>query len=246
MNDAFQNQVRQLAEMARDEDVGCGDITSGLLADGLAGNDAIRKFQVVAREAGVFAGVEVAPIVLDVFGGDVTIAWTDAGKDGSHMHPAPTVVAELSGPVQAVLTLERTLLNFLQRLCGIATRTRAFVDAVAGTGAEILDTRKTTPGWRHLEKYAVRCGGGHNHRMGLHDAILIKDNHLAGYPPERTAAAVHEMLNRATDVNPPPTFVEVEADTLAQAEQLFDVIGVDVILLDNFTLADHGLHRTEQ
>jgi len=232
MNEALSIQVRQLAEMARDEDVGRGDITAGLLsgsADGGAGT-----FQLVARQAGVFAGCEIVPIVLDVFGGGIEVAWTDAGRDGTRIEEAPTTLATLTGSVQAILTVERTLLNFLQRTSGIATLTRKYVDAVVGTGAEILDTRKTTPGWRHVEKYAVRCGGGRNHRMGLHDAILIKDNHLAAYPPDRIAAAVHEMLNRAGEINPPPTFVEVEADTLAQAKQLFDVIGVDVILLDNF------------
>jgi nicotinate-nucleotide pyrophosphorylase (carboxylating) len=137
-----------------------------------------------------------------------------------------------------VLTVERTLLNFLQRLCGVATRTRAFVDAVAGTGAQILDTRKTIPGWRVLDKYAVRCGGGRNHRIGLFDAILIKDNHLAAFAPNRVAAGVHELLNRAAALNPPPKFVEVEVDTLDQAEQLFDVVGIDIILCDNFSLAD--------
>ncbi|MCB9849715.1 MAG: carboxylating nicotinate-nucleotide diphosphorylase [Phycisphaerales bacterium] len=236
MNDALTNQVRRLAEMAREEDVGRGDITAGLLggsADGGAG-----EFHLVGREAGVFAGRDVAPIVLDVFGGGIELAWTEAGRDGAQISEPPTVLATLTGSVQSILTVERTFLNFLQRTSGIATHTRRFVDAVAGTNAEILDTRKTTPGWRHIEKYAVSCGGGRNHRMGLHDAILIKDNHLAGYPPERIAVAVYEMLNHAGEINPPPTFVEVEADTLAQAEQLFDVIGIDVILLDNFPLED--------
>jgi nicotinate-nucleotide pyrophosphorylase (carboxylating) len=239
-------RTRVLAELAYVEDVGRGDITAALVAAdaaGLPANDQASKaaagsFALVARQAGVFAGREIVPIVLEVFGGGVDVAWTEAGHDGARLTGPSVVLATLHGPIQPILTIERTLLNFLQRLCGIATHTRAFVDAVAGTGATILDTRKTTPGWRVLEKYAVRCGGGRNHRMGLHDAILIKDNHLAAYPPQRTAAAVHDMLNRAAMIDPPPAFVEVEADTLEQVAQVFDVIGVDVVLCDNFPLED--------
>jgi len=225
-------RTRVLAELALAEDVGRGDLTAALAESGPG------RFALVARQAGIFAGRQIVPIVLDVFGGQVEVAWTECGCDGARLAHPPVAVAELRGPVRQVLTVERTLLNFLQRLCGIATRTRAFVDAVAGTGAEILDTRKTTPGWRVLEKYAVRCGGGRNHRMGLHDAVLIKDNHLAGSPPERTAATVFDMLNRLAGVDPPPKFVEVEADTLFQVEQLLNVVGVEIILLDNFTLDD--------
>jgi len=230
---ALQERSRVLAELAYAEDVGRGDITAGLVPGHETGT-----FAVVARHDGVFSGCEILPVVLEAFGGGIDVAWSPEGRDGAVLTGAPVPVATLRGPAQRVLTVERTLLNFLQRLCGVATRTRAFVDLVAGTSAEILDTRKTTPGWRVLEKYAVRCGGGRNHRMGLHDAILIKDNHLAGYPPERTAAAVHELLNRAADLDPPPRFVEVEADTFAQVEQLFDVIGVDIVLCDNFSLED--------
>jgi len=229
----LRERTRVLAELAFAEDVGCGDITAGLVEAQGSG-----AFVLVARQAGVFCGREVAPIVLDVFGGGIELEWCECGCDGARMSQPPVTVATLRGRVQQILTVERTLLNFLQRLSGIATKARAFVDAVAGTGAEILDTRKTTPGWRVLEKYAVRCGGGRNHRMGLYDAVLIKDNHLAGCPPARTAARVHELLNRLTDVDPRPRFIEVEADHLIQVEQLLDVVGVDVILLDNFSLDD--------
>ena len=147
------------------------------------------------------------------------------------------------GPAGAVLSAERVLLNFLQRLCGIATLTRRFVDAVAGTEAAIFDTRKTTPGWRKLEKYAVRCGGGCNHRQGLFDAVLIKDNHLAVRPRVETGApglagVVFEMLNRLDAGGAKPTFVQVEADSLAQVEELLKVVGLEAILLDNFSLED--------
>lgn len=229
--DALLEQTRTLAKMAREEDLGRGDMTSGLLGDSGEG-----VFRLISKEPGVFAGREVTEIIVAEYAANVVVNWQDAGRDGFEFGTAHTSILELAGPVDTALRLERVLLNFLQRLSGIASKTRKFVDAVAGTNAKILDTRKTTPGWRHLEKYAVRCGGGQNHRMGLHDAILIKDNHLAAGPAEQTAATVFEMLNNVGELNPPPSFVEVEADTMDQFSQLCNVIGIDVILLDNFTL----------
>jgi nicotinate-nucleotide pyrophosphorylase (carboxylating) len=139
----------------------------------------------------------------------------------------------LTGPARALLSAERVALNFLQRLSGIATLTAQFVEAIKGTHARILDTRKTTPGWRRLEKYAVACGGGTNHRMGLFDMVLIKDNHLAalkGESPNPIAAAVQRARTRS-----PKLKVEVEADTLEQVEQALDA-GADFVLLDNMNL----------
>ena len=162
---------------------------------------------------------------------------TGSATDGTSWQDVPKHLALLRGPLGALLSAARVWLNFLQRLGGVATQTRRYVDAVAGTGAVILDTRKTTPGWRALEKYAVRCGGGQNHRQGLYDAVLIKDNHLAGIETPHLAAALFEMLNHLATQPTKPTFVEVEADTLAQVEELFKVVGIDVILLDNFTPA---------
>ena len=161
-------------------------------------------------------------------------------RDGDLVAAGGTIT-RITGRLPLLLGIERTLLNFLQRLCGVATLTRQYVDAVAGTGAKIYDTRKTVPGWRQLDKYAVRCGGGCNHRMGLHDAVLVKDNHLAGSEigglasPGRLAVAAFEILNRSTDLKPPPDFIEFEVDTLEQLDELFKVVGIDVILLDNFT-----------
>jgi nicotinate-nucleotide pyrophosphorylase (carboxylating) len=143
-------------------------------------------------------------------------------------------IAKFSGLVCQMLAAERTLLNFLQHLSGVATLTAHYVAAVAGTHAKIFDTRKTTPGMRTLEKYAVRCGGGHNHRIGLYDAVLLKDNHLAGIPTSRLAHAVFEMLNRVETLSSQPAFVEVECDGLDQLAELLKVVGIDVILLDNF------------
>ena len=145
----------------------------------------------VARAAGVLAGLSVAGRLAGHF--QLDSQWRPHLIDGERLDRG-SVIAEIAGPVRSILALERTALNFLQRLSGIATLTARFVAAVEGTRAVILDTRKTTPGWRMLEKYAVRCGGGHNHRMGLHDAVLIKDNHLAYLQsqsgPDAIAAAV--------------------------------------------------------
>jgi nicotinate-nucleotide pyrophosphorylase (carboxylating) len=141
---------------------------------------------------------------------------------------------EISGPTRAILSAERVALNFVQRLCGVATLTAQFVDAVKGTRAQVLDTRKTTPGWRRFEKYAVACGGGGNHRLGLYDRVLIKDNHLAALrdaKPNPIAAGVRRARKQY-----PRLQVEVEADTLKQVEQAA-AAGADIILLDNMSPA---------
>ncbi len=224
--------IARLIELAKGEDLGSGDITTDLLVE--PGEPA--AFRLIAKQAGVFAGREIAPAVLRAYDGTINIAWTDHGCDGQRFDAVPVDIATIRGPLGAVLAAERVLLNFLQRLSGIATLTRSYVDAVAGTAAAIYDTRKTTPGWRQLEKYAVRCGGGSNHRQGLFDAVLIKDNHLAGVETERLPAAVFDMLNRLAPGKVTPSFVEVEAQTAAQVEALLTVVGIDVILLDNFSL----------
>ncbi len=187
---------------------------------------------VVAREQGSFAGSAIFEVLNEAFPLDLSV--TQYIMDGSALNSG-TVVASLVGPARVLLGLERTLLNFLQRLCGVATLTRRYVDAVEGTSAAIYDTRKTIPGWRQLDKYAVRCGGGTNHRMGLHDAVLIKDNHLAGVDPSRLAAAAADMVREATALKPPPEFIEFEVDTLMQLESLLTVDGIDILLCDNFT-----------
>jgi nicotinate-nucleotide pyrophosphorylase (carboxylating) len=152
--------------------------------------------------------------------------------DREHV-PANRTLVQVAGPARALLTAERVALNFLQRLSGIATLTSRFVEVINGTPARILDTRKTTPGWRRLEKYAVSCGGGVNHRMGLFDMVLIKDNHLAALKsesPNPIAAAVKGARTRYPELK-----VEVETDTLEQVEQALDA-GADFVLLDNMNL----------
>lgn len=226
--------VAQLIDMAKQEDLGSGDVTTALMA----GQNEPAEFRLIARQPGVFAGRELAPAILSAYDQSIEITWSKLATDGSTLEHSTTELATLTGPLGSILAAERVLLNFLQRLSGIATRTKTFVDAIAGTHAAIYDTRKTTPGWRTLEKYAVRCGGGQNHRQGLFDAVLIKDNHLAGVDASRLAAEIFEMLNKLPTSEHRPTFIEVEADTLAQFTELLKVVGIDIILLDNFSV-DH-------
>jgi nicotinate-nucleotide pyrophosphorylase (carboxylating) len=202
------------------EDVGDGDRTS----DSIVPADAQTTATLLLREPGVVAGLGLARQVFAAL--DPDLRWTVVAEDGDRVLGGP--VAHLDARARAVLTGERLALNLLGRLSGIATLTRRYVDAVAGTRAVILDTRKTTPGLRVAEKWAVRCGGGTNHRMGLHDAVLIKDNHLLHAPDLATA------VRRARATGLP---VEVECDTLAQVGQALDA-GADRILLDNMSPAD--------
>ena len=232
MSVADDKDILRLIELAKSEDFGQGDISSALLDD----PQQRATFHLIAKQRGVFAGREVAAAVFAAYGTSVDMEWAASGVDGRRLDSVPTHLATVCGPLGAILSAERVLLNFLQRLCGVATLTRAFVDAVAGTNATIYDTRKTTPGWRVLEKYAVRCGGGSNHRMGLYDAVLIKDNHLAGIGTTRLDHAVFEMLGRLSMRDVKPTFVEIEADGVEQVKQLLKVVGIDAILLDNFSL----------
>jgi len=169
-----------LLRMAKDEDLGPGDVTSAMLPSGLV---ATGRF--VAREPMVVCGVAFLAAIAEAY--DPEIRTEIQVAEGLNVEGGQAL-AQWSGPARGVLSAERVALNFLQRLSGTATVTQRYVDAVSGTGAEICDTRKTTPGWRHLEKYAVRCGGGHNHRSGLYDAVLVKDNHLAALAAAGEAA----------------------------------------------------------
>jgi nicotinate-nucleotide pyrophosphorylase (carboxylating) len=183
---------------------------------------------VVARDAGVVAGVPVALAVLDA-AGVPTAGFRVVRPDGATVAPGDVVVS-IEAPLRGLLTAERTLLNLMTHLSGIASATRAWVDAVAGTGCVVRDTRKTTAGLRLLEKYAVRSGGGQNHRLGLGDAALIKDNHVVAAGGIRQAIA-------AVRAAAPDIPMEVECDTLGQVGQALDV-GCDLILLDNMDVAD--------
>ena len=216
---------RALVDLALAEDLGTtGDRTSFATIPAAAMGTAA----FVARLPGVVAGLPAAAMVCQVV--DSALTFTAAVPDGTEFDRR-TTLATVSGPLRAILAAERTALNFLQRLSGIATLTRRFVAAVSSTRATVLDTRKTTPGWRLLEKYAVRMGGGTNHRMGLHDAILIKDNHLAGLGGDvrravETARAFPGNAGLA---------VEVEVDSLRQLEVAL-AARADIVLLDNMPL----------
>jgi nicotinate-nucleotide pyrophosphorylase (carboxylating) len=205
------------------EDIGSGDVTTLATVPEQAAARAIMR----AREPLVAAGMRLAETAFHELSPDVKI--TRAVADGQPVG-AKGEMMTITGPARAILSAERVALNFVQRLSGIATLTAQFVHAIKGTRARILDTRKTTPGWRRLEKYAVRCGGGRNHRFGLFDMALIKDNHLAALKdcaPNEVAVAVQRTREKYPQIK-----VEVEADTLAQAEQAA-VAGADFILLDN-------------
>ena len=207
------------------EDIGSGDLTSRYFV----GTEE-RCARIFAKEPAVAAGGGTGAEVFRRV--DPQLAVRVVREDGSPLAKGDTVL-EIRGAVRSILTAERVALNFIQRLSGTATLTRRFVEAVAGTRARILDTRKTTPGLRALEKAAVVAGGGVNHRFGLYDMVMVKDNHLAaGTTPEQLEAAIRRF--RAEN---PGVRVELEADTLEQVRRFLSFTGVDVILLDNMTCA---------
>ena len=218
-----------LIALAVAEDMGAeGDVTSRATIP--ADAEGLGIF--VARAPGVLAGLPVVGKLAAEFG--IDDGWLGYLVDGAPL-AAGSRIGRLEGPMRSILAMERIALNFLQRLSGIATLTAQFVDRVAGTKAAILDTRKTTPGWRALEKYAVRCGGGRNHRMGLYDAVLIKDNHLAwlGHDPDPIGRAIEAARRLA----PGAKFLEVEVDSLDQFDRAL-AFGAEIILLDNFGAND--------
>ncbi|HVP11248.1 MAG TPA: carboxylating nicotinate-nucleotide diphosphorylase [Phycisphaerae bacterium] len=239
MNDSAidQEQFEVILKLARREDWGetGGDLTSLLLPE--TAYHASSNWRLVARQLGRFCGGAVLPSLLKALAPEVRLDWLRPRCDSEPVTTGQEI-ARFSGLVCQMLAAERTMLNFLQHLSGVATLTGKFVAAVGGTHAKIYDTRKTTPGLRTLEKYAVRCGGGHNHRSGLYDAVLIKDNHLAGIPVTRLAHTVFEMLSRIETLPVRPAFVEVECDDLEQLSELVKVVGIDLILLDNFEVGE--------
>jgi nicotinate-nucleotide pyrophosphorylase (carboxylating) len=229
MDNSFPHSVvaaaTRLIELALAEDLGpTGDRTSEALIP--AGQPGRAVF--VARGPGVVSGVPVAGLVIAAV--DPALALDVHVPDGSPVERGDRI-ATVSGPLRSILVAERTALNFLQRLSGVATLTRKYVEAISGLRAKVLDTRKTTPGWRLLEKYAVRMGGGTNHRVGLYDGILIKDNHLAGLGDPSTAVKRAVELARAHPGNAGLP-VEVEVDSLEQLEQAL-AVRPEIVLLDN-------------
>jgi nicotinate-nucleotide pyrophosphorylase (carboxylating) len=216
-------EIRAAVKAALAEDIGTGDATTLATVPEHAQATAV----ISAREPIVVAGLEFAMIAFQESSRDIDVI--EQCADGDSIPPGALLVS-LRGAARGILTAERVALNFLQRLSAIATLTKSFVDAVAGSHSKILDTRKTTPGWRLFEKYAVACGGGTNHRFGLYDLILIKDNHLAALRNEKPNA-ISAAVSRAR-AHYPQLKVEVEADHLEQVEQALEA-GADMILLDN-------------
>jgi nicotinate-nucleotide pyrophosphorylase (carboxylating) len=217
INDAIDSQVRQ----ALSEDLGSGDVTAGLIED-----DHRSTAQVVCREAAVICGRIWFNHTFHQLAEDIAIEW--AVDDGDTV-TADQVICTLKGPTRALLSGERTALNFLQTLSGTATQVRRYVDVIADMPVRLLDTRKTIPGLRQAQKFAVVCGGGNNHRHGLYDGILIKENHIIA--SGSIAAAVRRARNLGTGLA-----VEVEVESLDEVAQAIEA-GADILLLDNFNLA---------
>lgn len=222
------DEVERAVKAALAEDIGDGDATTLAIVPA----SAHARAAMISREPIVVAGLDFAEAAFRQLSS--AVGCQRVATDGKRVDES-AVLLQVEGPARAILTAERVALNFVQRLSGVATLTAQFVDQVGGTRAQILDTRKTTPGWRAFEKYAVTCGGGQNHRFGLFDMVLIKDNHLAALAvekPNAIAAAVHRARKQYPDLK-----VEVEADTLEQVQQAVDA-GADIILLDNMAPAE--------
>jgi len=218
-------KVLPLIKMAIEEDLGQGDMTGELFVK----DDTLAKADVVAREEIVVCGMGVVEEILKHY--DEKLKLKVHANDGQPVHIG-CKIATIEGPLCSMLSAERVVLNFLQRLSGIATTTGKYVRAIQGTKAKIYDTRKTTPGWRILEKYAVRCGGGYNHRLGLYDGVLIKDNHLAqlgrNFYPKLKKIIIE--ARKVKDVK----FVAVEVDHVDdQLNHVLKIPGIDIVLLDN-------------
>jgi len=219
--------VEDLISLALNEDLGAaGDVTSRAFIPA----DSVSLARIVSRCDCIASGIAIASEVFRRV--DPTLTVTAHAEEGERLAPG-SLLLEISGPTRSILSGERTALNFLGRLCGIATLSRRYADAVKGTKVTLLDTRKTTPGWRLLEKQAVKAGGCTNHRMGLHDAVLVKDNHLAALGELSLLPPVIARLRSEHPGLP----IEIEADTIDQLKTLLGMKGIDVILLDNMTNA---------
>ncbi len=217
----YNTQIDKIIELALAEDIGSGDITT--LSTIPEGTKAYGRF--VAKQDGIICGIDIAKKVFAII--DAGVQFTSHKKDGEKITTGE-VIAEVSGDARAMLTAERTALNLMQRLSGVATKTHECVELVKGTNAKIADTRKTTPGMRALEKYAVRMGGGTNHRFNLADGVLIKDNHIAA------AGGIREAVTNARKIIPHTLKIEVEVESFEQLEEALSA-GADIIMLDNMS-----------
>lgn len=225
-------ELRELIQLAKREDLGGDDVTSRLLV----AEDQIGVGTLIQKEVGIPAGLPIVEMICRSYDERLRVEQIPGFHmeviEGRFSDARTTPLLRIRGPMRSLLSAERVILNFLQHLSGVATQTHRFVKRVAGTGAKIYDTRKTLPGFRLLDKYAVRAGGGHNHRMGLHDAVLVKDNHLAEIPQKELPAYLGKVvgISRAEISS---REIEVEVENLEQLREVLKVEGVDIILLDN-------------
>jgi len=224
--DDYVPQVEDVVERALNEDSGFGDVTSDILLSPHVKAEA----NIISKAEGVLAGIEIAKLAFLTL--DPFLEFESLAKDGTKIHPHD-VLAKIEGPAQSILKAERTSLNFLQHLSGIATATSRYVDAVKGLPVQILDTRKTIPGLRILEKYAVNVGGGHNHRMNLSDMVLIKDNHIAVM--RKQGIGIKEIIQKARRKAAKGIMIEIETTNPQDAAQAAEA-GADIVMLDNMTL----------
>jgi nicotinate-nucleotide pyrophosphorylase (carboxylating) len=215
-------EIDEMIKAALREDISLGDITT----DNLVDNKSVSAAVYIAKQSGIIAGLDVSERVFKILDSDVE--FIKKVEDGAFVNKGD-IIAEIKGNTRALLKAERTSLNYLQHLSGIATKTNEFVNRVKGLAVRIVDTRKTTPGLRGLEKYAVKAGGGHNHRYCLSDGVLIKDNHI------KAAGGIKEAINRVRNSIPHTIKIEVETESLEQVNEALDA-GADIIMLDNMSL----------
>lgn len=214
-------EIDNNVEHALAEDIGAGDLTASLIP-----GDKELSASVVSREDAILCGVQWFEACFLALSSETTIHWL--AKDGDPVQ-AGHKLCEIKGQARALLSAERSALNFLQMLSAVATQTKYFVDAINGTQAVIVDTRKTLPGLRLAQKYAVKCGGGMNHRFGLYDGILIKENHIIA------AGGIRSALRKAQEIAPPGVFIQIEVESLQELQEALTA-GASTVLLDNFTL----------
>jgi nicotinate-nucleotide pyrophosphorylase (carboxylating) len=225
-------EVRDLIQLARREDLRDDDVTSRLMIP----EDAVGVGTLIQKSVGVACGLPMVEMICRAYDERLRVEMIPGFHmeliEGRFSDASATPLLRLRGPMRSLLSAERVILNFIQRCSGVATATHRFVRRVEGTGAKIYDTRKTIPGFRALDKYAVRAGGGFNHRIGLYDGLLIKDNHLAALPVRELPAFLARVVSQSRSESD-SRFVEVEVDNLDQLREVLKVDGIDVILLDN-------------
>jgi nicotinate-nucleotide pyrophosphorylase (carboxylating) len=226
------DQLKDLIQLARREDLAADDVTSRLMV----GEGQVGVATFVQKEVGVVCGMPLVEMVCRAYDERLRVEMIPGFHmeviEGRFSDARRTPLLRVRGPLRSLLSAERVVLNFLQHMSGVATSTHRYVRRIAGTGARIYDTRKTVPGLRLLDKYAVRCGGGFNHRVGLYDGLLIKDNHLAHVPTKDLAAFLAGVVNTSRSEDP-ARLIEVEVDNLEQFREVLKVDGVQVVLLDN-------------